>query len=62
MVETKLSGPSMEQRIQNRLRNSGEGAGTTPDVTVKTGNSPLRTFHNIHNAAGNQARGEGEKK
>ncbi len=56
------AGGTPEARIAGRLRNSGEGAGTTPDVIVKAGNSPLRTFHNIHNAAGNKARGEGEKR
>ena len=42
----KLTGPSMEQRIANRLKNSGEGA--MPDVSVKKGESPQRVFHNIH--------------
>jgi hypothetical protein len=47
-VEHKLSGPSMAQRVADRLKNSGAGA--KPDVTVQTGNSARRTFHNIHNS------------
>jgi hypothetical protein len=46
MTETKLNGPSMQERIANRLKNSGEGA--KPHVTVKQGENPQRTFHNIH--------------
>jgi hypothetical protein len=42
----KLTGPSMEERIANRLKNSGDGA--KPDVSVKKGDSPSRTFTNIH--------------
>jgi hypothetical protein len=49
--EVKLTGPSMEQRIADRLRNSGVGGGTQPDKTVQTGNSARRTFHNLHNSA-----------
>ena len=48
--EIKISGPSMEERIAARLKNSGAGA--NPDVTVQKGNSPQRTFHNIHHSAG----------
>jgi hypothetical protein len=36
----------MEERIANRLKNSGDGA--KPDVSVKKGDSPSRTFTNIH--------------
>jgi hypothetical protein len=52
MPEVKLTGPSMEQRINNRLRNSGTGSGTIPDKTVQTGNSARRTFTSLHHAAG----------
>jgi hypothetical protein len=57
-----LRGPSMEQRIANRLRNSGAGA--TPDSTTQTGNSPTRTITNLHHSPGQKARnsGEGERK
>jgi hypothetical protein len=41
--EIKLKSPSMEERIANRLCNSGEGA--NPDTTVKKGESPNRVFH-----------------
>jgi hypothetical protein len=47
-VEIKISGKSMEQRIADRLLNSGAGA--KPDVTTKTGESPNRTFHNLHHS------------
>ena len=53
MVETKLTGPSMAERITARLRNSGEGA--RPSVTVTKGEGPLRTHHNLHFSA-NQSR------
>jgi hypothetical protein len=46
--EIKLNGPSMEQRIADRQKNSGAGA--NPDVSVQKGNSPQRTFHNIHHS------------
>ena len=47
-VEHHLTGKSMEERIKDRQRNSGEGA--KPNTIVKTGDSDRRTFHNIHNA------------
>ena len=37
---------SMEEWINKRLRNSG---GEEADHIVKTGTSPQRVFHNIHN-------------
>jgi hypothetical protein len=49
MVETKLSGPSMAERIANRMKNSGEGA--NPDISVTKGTGPTRTHHNIHRGA-----------
>ena len=36
----------MKQRLDKRLRNSGEGAGA--NVTVKHGEGARRTFHNVH--------------
>jgi hypothetical protein len=57
MVETKLTGPSMEERIAKRLLNSGEGA--KPATCVQTGTSPQRVFHNIH-ATPNKQTGSGE--
>jgi hypothetical protein len=47
-VEIKLTGPSMEQRVANRLRNSGAGA--NPNVTVQKGDGPTRTHTNIHHS------------
>jgi hypothetical protein len=52
MPEVKLSGPSMEERINNRLRNSGVGRGTQPDKTIQRGDSPNRTFSNLHHSSG----------
>jgi hypothetical protein len=46
---TSDKGP-MAQRIADRLKNSGEGAG--PDVTVTKGSGPTRTHTNIHHGAG----------
>jgi putative DNA primase/helicase len=43
MVEIKHSGKSMEQRIRDRLKNSGGEEG----YTVKTGDGPQRVFHNV---------------
>jgi hypothetical protein len=70
MAEIKLRSDqpqSMAERVNRRLRNSGVGMGTTPDVTVQTGNSARRTFHNIHHTAGHASPtvmpvSEGEKK
>jgi hypothetical protein len=39
---------SMEQRITNRLRNSGDTQHA--DVVVQKGSSPNRTFTNIHHS------------
>jgi hypothetical protein len=47
---------SMQDRINARLRNSGEGKGVKPDVVVQKGNSPLRTFTNIHHSASNETK------
>ena len=55
MVETRLSGPSMEQRITNRLKTSGGG---DADVVVQKGEGPTRTITNIHNSR-NTAHGSG---
>jgi hypothetical protein len=61
---------SMQQRIEKRQRNSGVGKDVRPDFTVKQGNSPLRTFHNVHhgstthgasNNQGNPTEGKGKR-
>jgi len=50
-VRYNKAGGTPEQRIANRLRNSGgEGA----DHTVQHGTGPTRTFTNIHNSANHQ--------
>ena len=53
MVEVKLNPKhgTTADRINNRLRNSGEGAGD-PSHTVKHGTGPTRAFTNIHHTAG----------
>ena len=63
MVETKLNPQhgTMEQRIANRLRNSG---GEEADHIVKKGEGPTRTITNIHPSGtarqhGGAGRGEG---
>jgi hypothetical protein len=48
MVDVRLSGKPMAQRIADRLRNSGDG--TNPDVHTQQGTSPRRVHHNIHNS------------
>jgi hypothetical protein len=48
MVEVKLSGKPLAQRITDRLANSGAGA--KPDLSVQQGNSPQRTHTNIHHS------------
>jgi hypothetical protein len=47
MVEVKLTGKSMEQRIADRLKNSGDAQHA--DVVVQKGDGPTRCFTNIHN-------------
>jgi hypothetical protein len=49
MVETKLNGPPMAERIAARLRNSG---GDGADAVVQKGTGPTRTITNIHNNPG----------
>ena len=46
MVEVKLTGKSMEERIRDRLRDSGAGIGATH--TVKIGEGPTRVNHHVH--------------
>lgn len=59
MPEIKLTGPSMEQRIHDRLRNSGAGA--KPDVSVQKGEGPTRTHTNIHHDGGGVAPARGKE-
>jgi hypothetical protein len=51
MPDIKLTSDkgSMDKRINDRLRNSGEGA--RPDVTVQKGTGPTRTHTNIHHGS-----------
>ena len=46
MVETKLTGKSMEQRVADRLKNSGDTKNA--DHSVVHGTGPTRTHTNIH--------------
>jgi hypothetical protein len=41
----------MKARLDKRLRNSGQGDGTTPNLTVKHGDGSRRTFHNLHHGS-----------
>lgn len=58
MTETKLTGPSMEQRIANRLKNSGS---PEADVHAVHGTGPTRTHTNIHSTGHVQQRGPDAK-
>jgi hypothetical protein len=55
MPNVKLSGPSMQERIANRLKNSGGG---DADLIVQKGTGPSRTVTNIHHSR-NTAHGNG---
>jgi hypothetical protein len=58
-VKTRADHPSsMAERISRRLRNSG---GEEADTTVKTGDGPQRTFHNLHNSGSAKRHGEVNK-
>jgi hypothetical protein len=46
-VEVKLSGKSMEQRIADRLKSSGD---PRAEVVTKHGEGPTRVFHHVHNS------------
>lgn len=54
MAEIKLTGPSMEQRIANRLRDSGGGHG---DVVTKQGEGPTRVIHHVHHSGSAKTHG-----
>jgi hypothetical protein len=62
MVEVKLTGKSMEQRIADRLKNSGDAQHA--DVVVQKGDGPTRCYTNIHNTRdtdyGPPNKGEGD--
>jgi hypothetical protein len=45
-AEVKLTGKPMEERIRDRLRDSGAGIGATH--TVKVGEGPTRVNHHVH--------------
>jgi hypothetical protein len=44
--DVKLSGKPMQDRVSDRLKNSGAGA--KPDVSVQKGEGPTRTHTNLH--------------
>ena len=50
MPDLKLTGKPMQQRLDDRLRNSGSGDKVQPDQTVKHGEGARRTFHNLHHS------------
>jgi hypothetical protein len=52
MPQVKLTGPSMEDRIDARLQNSGIGRGTMPDKSITKGSGPTRTHTNLHHSSG----------
>ena len=59
MVENRLSGKSMEQRITDRLKNSGDAKNA--DVVVQKGEGPTRAFTNIHHGGTARRHGEGNR-
>jgi hypothetical protein len=52
MVDLKLTGKPMDQRIHNRPKSSGEGA--KPDLMVRKGEGPTRTITHLHHSATNE--------
>jgi hypothetical protein len=56
MVEVKHSGKSMEQRVADRLKTSGDSAHTDHHAVHGTG--PTRTHTHVHDTR-NQQYGEG---
>jgi hypothetical protein len=62
MPEVKHSGKSMEQRVADRLKNSGDTANAQHSVVHGTG--PTRTYTNIHHSRvhehGAPNKGEGD--
>lgn len=55
------AGGTPEARVASRLRNSGAGADVKPDHTVQKGDSPLRTFTNIHSHGQGAGHGRGPR-
>jgi hypothetical protein len=55
------AGGTPEARIAARLRNSGAGSGTNPDVITKQGEGPTRVHTNIHHGTGGPG-GTGKEK
>jgi hypothetical protein len=49
MVEVRQSGKSIAERLNDRLRNSGDASHA--DVTHKAGDGVRRVFTNIHHSA-----------
>jgi hypothetical protein len=63
MVEVKLTGKPLEQRLSDRLKNSGDEK--RADIVTKHGEGARRTFHNIFHSGnarsqGPDAKGEGD--
>jgi hypothetical protein len=50
MVDVRYKGPSPQQRLNDRLKNSG--GSSNPSYTVKHGEGARRTFHNVHESQG----------
>ncbi len=58
MAEVKYKGPGSEaERINARLRNSGDGAGNPGHTVVKQGEGPTRTITNVRHTAGHHGAG-----
>jgi hypothetical protein len=46
-AEVKLTGKSMEQRIADRLKTSGD---PRAEIVTKQGEGPTRVFHHVHHS------------
>jgi hypothetical protein len=59
MVEVKLTGKPLEQRLSDRLKNSGDEKNA--DIVTKHGEGARRTFHNIFHGGTAKSHGEDNK-
>jgi hypothetical protein len=57
MVEVRLTGKPLEQRLDDRLKNSGDEK--RADIVTKHGEGARRTFHNIFHSGNARQQGEG---
>jgi hypothetical protein len=56
MVEVRLTGNPLEQRLSDRLKNSGDEK--RADIVTKHGDGARRTFHNIFHSGNARTQGQ----